>query len=187
MEKLVMVGIKNNRRAQYTRKVIQDAVLALLENKAIGDIKVTEVCKMADINRTTFYRYYDDVFKCVESIETEFIESIEPSKHMNPVEGFEKLLSAFYNQKRLSNLVFIEGKTKLIDRIQQTIENSGAKKPKFNQYDKYQEAYMMAGMLAIMKKWVKGGMPETPKELSKIIIQITFADNIQSFRDQIED
>ncbi|WP_125590154.1 TetR/AcrR family transcriptional regulator [Companilactobacillus jidongensis] len=181
-----MVGIKNNRRAQYTRQVIQDAVLSLLENKAIGDIKVTEVCKLADINRTTFYRYYDDVFKCVESIETEFIESMEPSENMKPVEAFEKLLSAFYNQKRLSNLVFVEGKTKLIDRIQQTIENGGAGKPQINEYDKYQEVYMMSGMLAIMKKWVKEGMPETPKELSKVIIQITFADNIQSLRDQID-
>jgi len=186
MEKLAMVGVKNNRRAQYTRQVIQDSVLSLLENKAIGNIKVTEICKMADINRTTFYRYYDDIFECVESIETEFIESIDTDDNMKPVEAFEKLLNAFYNQKRLSNLVFVEGKTKLIDRIQQTIENGAAGKPKINEYDKYQEVYMMSGMMAIMKRWVKDGMSETPKELSKIIITILFADNIQSFRDQIK-
>lgn len=181
-----MVGIKNNRRAQYTRQVIQDAVLSLLEDKSINDIKVTEVCKLADINRTTFYRYYDDVFKCVESIETEFIESLDADEDLKPEEAFEKVLSAFYNQKRLSNLVFVEGKTRLIDRIQQTVESSGKGKPKLNDSDKYQEVYTMSGMMAIMKQWVKNGMPETPKELTKIIIHIIFADNIQVLRDQIE-
>ena len=67
-----MVGIKNNRRAQYTRQVIQDTVLSLLENKAINAITVTEVCKLSDINRSTFYRYYDDVYECVDSIETKY-------------------------------------------------------------------------------------------------------------------
>ncbi|WP_334329294.1 TetR/AcrR family transcriptional regulator [Companilactobacillus sp. HBUAS59699] len=181
-----MVGIKNNRRAQYTRQVIQDAVLSLLEDKSINDIKVTEVCKLADINRTTFYRYYDDVFKCVEGIETEFIESLDADEDLKPEQAFEKVLNAFYNQKRLSNLVFVEGKTKLLDRIQQTVENSGKGKPQLDEDDQYQEVYMMSGMMAIMKQWVKNGMIETPKELSKIMIRIIFADNIQSLRDQIE-
>ena len=102
-----MVGIKNNRRAQYTRQVIQDTVLSLLENKAINAITVTEVCKLSDINRSTFYRYYDDVYECVDSIETKFLESFDLDSVESPIQGMEMVLEEFYQHKILSNLVFV--------------------------------------------------------------------------------
>lgn len=175
-----MVGIKNNRRAQYTRQVIQDAVLSLLESKTINNITVTEVCKMADINRTTFYRYYDDVYHCVDGIESEFIESLNEGDVESPSQGMEMVLNEFYQRKRLSNLVFVEGKTRLLEKM---FEDFGDKAPNV---DEYQDVYLMAGIQNVLKKWVKDGMKLTPHEVTKKIISLVFADDIQSLRDRIK-
>ena len=51
-----------DRRVKYTKKVIKDTFLSLLEKKNISNISVKELCEMADINRGTFYRYYIDIY-----------------------------------------------------------------------------------------------------------------------------
>ncbi|MER2172017.1 MAG: TetR/AcrR family transcriptional regulator, partial [Psychrobacillus psychrodurans] len=71
-----MVGIKGNRRTLYSKKVIIDAFLLLLQEKNLNKITVTEICKEADINRGTFYSYYNDPFDLMRSIEDEMIENM---------------------------------------------------------------------------------------------------------------
>ncbi|MFD1417699.1 TetR/AcrR family transcriptional regulator [Companilactobacillus keshanensis] len=173
-----MVGIKNNRRARYTKKMIQETVLDLLEDKPINNITVTEVCRQADVNRTTFYRYYDDIYQCVDDVEMEFLESSEPLEKIQPTTALEGLLTAFYNDRKLSNLVFVEGKTRLLEKLQNAMDQNGKEF-----IDPYQSVYLMAGMQNIMKLWVKNGMKETPHELTQIIIRIIFADDIRKVRD----
>lgn len=176
-----MVGIRNNRRAQYTKRLIEETVLSLLQDKSIDTIKITEICKIADINRTTFYRYYDDVYDCINKIETEFFETEFKNKQINkmietnPLFGLESLLTGFYNNPKLSNLVFVEGQTELLDNIYDFMDQEHPQKDGIN---KYQKIFIMNGMQAVMKIWVKNGMEETPKELTKIIWQIVMSDNI---------
>ena len=50
-----------DRRVKYTKKVIKDTFLSLLEEKDITNISVKELCEVADVNRGTFYRYYEDI------------------------------------------------------------------------------------------------------------------------------
>jgi len=175
----MMAGVKNNRRAQYTQQVIQTTVLSLLETKPINMISVTEVCAQADVNRTTFYRYYTDIYQCVETIEKAFVDSLEPLDGRTPTQALEHLLSAFYQDEKLSHLVFVEGKTKLLARMQALMMQVGPQPPMI---DDYQGTYIGAGLQSIMKKWVKDGMPETPKELTKIIIDTILAKDLDDLR-----
>jgi AcrR family transcriptional regulator len=178
-----MVGVRNDRRAHYTREVIQETVLSLLEKKAIGDITVTDVCKIADVNRTTFYHYYNDIFDCVDTIETEFMNSIKFERTMNPVESLHQLLTAFYQRRKVSNLILVEGKTKIFEKMQETME--GQDPDLVEGSSEYQAEFLTLGMQGIMKKWVENGMPETPAELTKIIVKIFFADNLQNIRQKL--
>lgn len=50
----------DNRRVRMTKKLIKDAYLELLESNPSEKISVTDVCKVADVNRSTFYMYYED-------------------------------------------------------------------------------------------------------------------------------
>ena len=47
-------------------KRIQEALLELLKVKNIQQITVRAICEMADINRSTFYAHYLDVYDLLE-------------------------------------------------------------------------------------------------------------------------
>lgn len=50
-----------SRRQRYTVEAIQDAYMDLLNIKSFDQITIIELCELADVNRTTFYRYYKDM------------------------------------------------------------------------------------------------------------------------------
>ena len=68
-----------DRRIQYTKKVIKETCIELLSEKDITKVSVSELCKKADINRATFYRYYLDIFDLLSKIEDEFVEELKNS------------------------------------------------------------------------------------------------------------
>jgi len=176
-----MVGIKNNRRTQYTQRIIKETVLSLLQEKQLDAITVTEVCKIADVNRATFYRYFDDINSCVDKIEMEFFESLDIPKGLSPFEALDRMLEAFYQNPQVSNLVFVEGKTELLDKMHDAMTPDHKE---VTEFDKYQGTYIMLGMHGIMKRWVKNGMTESPAELTEIIWKILFADKVREIRDK---
>ncbi len=101
-----------DRRIKYTKKVIKDTFLSLLETKDISSITVTEICEIADINRGTFYRYYMDVYDLLKNIEQEFIDEIKNSPSIERMQdhsiySFTKgILSIFENNKKLVRILF---------------------------------------------------------------------------------
>lgn len=42
------------------RKKIQRAVIELLKEKEVEQLKVSQICRVAGINRSTFYANYED-------------------------------------------------------------------------------------------------------------------------------
>lgn len=56
-------------RVRYTRMMIENSFMALLEEKSAARITVTEICQLAQINRATFYKHYLDVPDLLEQIE----------------------------------------------------------------------------------------------------------------------
>ena len=65
-----------DRRIKYTKNIIKTTFLKKLEEKEINKITVSEICKEADVNRATFYRYYLDVYDLLDSIEAEFVDNL---------------------------------------------------------------------------------------------------------------
>ena len=45
-----------------TKKIIKDTFIEMLEKKNIQKIYVRELCEKADINRSTFYKYYESQY-----------------------------------------------------------------------------------------------------------------------------
>ena len=79
-------------RVRYTKRIIKEKFLELLENKSINKITVTELCLNCEINRATFYRYYDDVHDLMNKLERKFAaelkEAITESKDDYTISGF---------------------------------------------------------------------------------------------------
>ena len=45
---------------------MNDALFKLLETKDFTDITISEICKLANVNRTTFYAHYDNTYDLLE-------------------------------------------------------------------------------------------------------------------------
>ncbi len=58
----------DSRRVQETKRKIQMALLGLLQEKSIEQITVMEITERSQINRTSFYRYYLDVYDLYDSV-----------------------------------------------------------------------------------------------------------------------
>lgn len=68
-----MADRREYRSAIRSRRMIREAFLELLQEKAFGKITVTDIVKRADLNRSTFYAHYPDVNGVVEEIQDEII------------------------------------------------------------------------------------------------------------------
>jgi AcrR family transcriptional regulator len=66
-------------RIVKTRKNIREAFLELRSKHALEEIKVKELCELALINKTTFYKHYQDIYALSEAIENETISAIMSS------------------------------------------------------------------------------------------------------------
>ncbi len=64
-----------------SKKLITDALVALLDEKTIDKVTVTDIVKKADINRGTFYAHYDNISDVVTSIFETAFDVIKGSLH----------------------------------------------------------------------------------------------------------
>ena len=61
-----MENRSQDRRSRLTRQMIRAALVELMRGSALHEISVKRLCEAADVNRSTFYRYYGttyDVYK----------------------------------------------------------------------------------------------------------------------------
>ena len=63
---------KEDRRTMYSKKMIRESLYELMKEKPLNKISVTEICKKADVNRSTFYAYYTDIYDLHQQITKDF-------------------------------------------------------------------------------------------------------------------
>lgn len=70
---------KNDLRVIKTKRGIHEALLKLLNKKPLTQIKITELCKEATINRGTFYFHYEEVGDVFSEFFEEIIQDLKAS------------------------------------------------------------------------------------------------------------
>ena len=73
-------------RTRYTKMMIRESFIQLLKEQPVSKITVTKICEIAEINRATFYKYYQDAFDLLQKLEQELLEEI-----LNSLSQFEQL------------------------------------------------------------------------------------------------
>lgn len=74
------IGVQNMKRQDQkaaTRKKIKDAFVGLLMKKPLDQITVTEIAQTADIDRKTFYLYYETIRDVYMEIERGIVSSLK--------------------------------------------------------------------------------------------------------------
>ena len=68
---------KTDRRIRKTRAQLRKGLAELMQEKSVSEITVKELVERVDINRSTFYLHYTDIYNMLESIEQELFEELE--------------------------------------------------------------------------------------------------------------
>jgi len=111
-------------RIVKTLRNIRETFLELRAENALEKIRVTRLCEMALINKTTFYSHYQDIYALSEEIEDETILSIMGSfEHINslftdPDLFMRGLYEAFMAHEELIMILFSDRMNILIDKIE---------------------------------------------------------------------
>ncbi|MCI8557995.1 MAG: TetR/AcrR family transcriptional regulator [Lachnospiraceae bacterium] len=66
---------KEDRRVKYTKQVIKESFLKLLEKNSFPKITVTELCRLAEINRGTFYLHYYDMDDVLDDLLSDMLSN----------------------------------------------------------------------------------------------------------------
>lgn len=65
-----------DKRVEKTQNAIKEAFMELRTKKPMEKITVTELCKLACINKSTFYDHYEDIYALSERLEIETVVHI---------------------------------------------------------------------------------------------------------------
>jgi len=172
--------MKTDARVRYTKKVIQEHFTKLLSKKTLDKITVKSICDAAEINRTTFYKYYTDVYDLMQQIEDETLiglhELMEVTNSKNIEDILEVVLGAILKQKEYFMLLFYKQdihsfNEKLILLCYQTkqLEISNSLSSASVREQEWFYYFLAQGSSSILDCWVQGGMKDDPCMVSRFI------------------
>lgn len=168
------MNTKDNKRRKESKNKIENAFveLLLLYGKEVNEISVTEICKLANVNRSTFYANYLDIFDLIDKIGERMINDFyalyeeEETKQYNS-HDFLKLFCHIRENQLFYKTYFKLGLDSHFNAFRYDVKL--AKYYYDNKHIEYHIDYFKAGITAIIKKWLNNNCDLEPEELFQII------------------
>ena len=167
-----------NRRVRMTKKMIWQAFFELLENKSPDKITVTELCRQADVNRSTFYTYYDGIDAMIREGEEYVIERLTadiPQGTANEAALTARVEGALENIRRnraLYRALLVNWDSDSFNRrlVGALIDRSIVGN---SEQSHYACTYYVNGIIGILRQWLTDGCPTDSQRLAGFLIQLT--------------
>lgn len=116
----------DSQKVKATKKRLKETLIVLLQEKKLEQITVVEITDKAHLNRTTFYRYYLDVYDLYEQIVDEYAQV---AKSVFPVyfrkiwrgefTGLDDELVTYWEEHKEKLKVLLLQDHQLVERIKQ--------------------------------------------------------------------
>jgi AcrR family transcriptional regulator len=178
---------KTDRRILYTKMFLRESLLELMREKPISKITPTELCRRAGINRNTFYTHYQSTEDLLSGIEEELYGKVRGSlERLGSGLGTRALLAeicvAIAENFDLSRILLSEnGDTHFLERLitlahDQTMLSwrvAGIRADAELLEILY--TYSVNGSVAVIREWVRQGMPQPPQTIAEQLEQLTYS------------
>ena len=77
----------HNKRRQESRRKMEEAFISELQYKELQQITVTDICRAAKVNRSTFYANYIDIFDLAEAVQNRLEKDVINLYHEEWMQG----------------------------------------------------------------------------------------------------
>ena len=170
------MNVPNNKRKRDSQEKIEKVFIQLIQNKEINEISVTDICKLTKLNRSTFYANYLDIYDLADKIRLRLENEVKNlyQKERESKHNSNNFLKLFNHIKE--NQIFYKTYFKLNSDSNILISkfeyDSNLSKMLYNDnHIEYHIEFFMAGINAIIKKWLYNGCQETPEEINQVLIE----------------
>lgn len=190
----------NKSESKYfnTAKKMDKALISLLEEKTFEYITISEICKRAGVNRSTFYLHYENTVDLLDetvrfllndflayfSVDTKnitkkFKES--PLDELNFItdDYLHPYLSYIKDNKKVFSTVLLHsvsfGFNDIFQRLYKDIFDPILERYNYPSTDReYAMFFYLNGITAVVSQWLKDGCERTIEEVSQIIYGCIF-------------
>lgn len=179
---MIITSNKMDRRKRYTRMVLKESLITLLQEKKISVITVKELCERADINRSTFYAHYLDHYDLLTQIEDELIEDMRMylstyyfEKEEDSLQMTEKLLEYVATKRNECQTLLNENAdSSFYHKVKDVAHHFAMKDWKEVKHldqnlSEYLSSFIISGSIEMMKLWIDNGMDKSPREMAGFI------------------
>ncbi|WP_180339343.1 TetR/AcrR family transcriptional regulator [Peptoniphilus catoniae] len=166
--------------AKYTQKAIIESFMELLKKKSLDKITVKEIIELAEINRNTFYYYFQDIYDLLDSAFKE--ESVKFRKETDLNNDFyqeylrtvnflldhnDAIIHIYNSRSRDVIKTYLESAAGyFIGRfVNESAEGSGISQ-KGKDYIVY---FYTDAIIGVTLRWIEGRMKESKKVLMKTV------------------
>ncbi len=172
-----------DKRIINTKKKLTNTLLLLLEEKKVKDITVLELCKLAKINRTTFYKYYKDIddlaLKIEEDLMTELKKYIVDIKRNYLISYTSKIIEEIAKNKEVYTKILSDnGDHTFLRKIlslvhQQSIDEwqKLLKKATPKDIDNIYN-FIVDGTIGLIEAWIRNNCQDEPDTIAIFINKI---------------
>ena len=170
---------KEDRRAQYPKRVIRESLYALSQEKPLSRITVTELCSRARINKKTFYHYYETLDALLAEMQTEYSSAyVDLVKDFILPDELDKVNRVFFEFSASQGLAYekitCSGGYNAVrqEMIDQVMQKSWAKSEKFKRLPPYEQRMLInfinITVIGIYRQWVAEGKQLPLEELIRL-------------------
>lgn len=170
---------KENQRIVITKKMLKNSLTELLKTKSIYHVSIRELCEKAEINRSTFYKYYGSQFDLLTEMEDDVISLVMQSLTENAgqvTHSLTEMCSYLEDNIELSRLLINNNvdpqfpeKIFTLPQVQQTIDRVLGAKYTGAEYE-YISNFLTYGAYQIIRMWINKDIRETPDEIACLIL-----------------
>lgn len=171
-----MKEINKNRteRSRMTRMSIGEAIIELMEQKKLSDIRIARICIRAGVSRMTFYHYYetkeDALMDYLQELITIYMEESNQRKESQELRTNAHIVFAFEFFAQYSKFLLRLEKAGcyhiLIDGVNQYLEENYQAYFKDNIYHLY---FYAGALLNVFMKWLKNGRVEDVTTIAEMM------------------
>ena len=137
----------NNKRSLATEECLNNTLMALLKDKELADISVTELCEAADIDRSTFYAHYEDVLALGNACAADIEKRLSAVAHS--ADDFAWIFEYIKEHPTDFSIYFKLGVSKTTGD--------------------YKEIFFRNGAYSVAKMWFDSGCIESSEQMGEIV------------------
>ena len=177
--------MKSDPRVRYTQMVIQNAFGELLRQKPFSKITVREICDKAEINRSTFYKHYQDCYDLLDKMKDETLQR------------FDEMLAGMKDRGVMATMTAILQTLKDNAALFRALRRQGGEHSFTNQlaghcfdymdiqisihpalgWNETQKrivfSYLTGGAAAIIEYWLQNGCKEPPEQIADMTLELS--------------